>query len=92
MSLLIKNWSEADWKELLKWAKIGANNAMIGEYAEVEELPPHGRLIDASEKIRVQIYDDMTEDYHMVEMTIDDLLSQGWVEANAPIIIEAEEK
>ena len=47
MSLLIKNWSEADWKELLKWAKIGANNAMIGEFTEVEELPPHGRLIDA---------------------------------------------
>ena len=47
MSLLIKNWSEADWKELLKWAKIGANNAMIGEFTEVEEVPPHGRLIDA---------------------------------------------
>ena len=30
MSLLIKNWSLADWKELLMWAKIGANNAMIG--------------------------------------------------------------
>lgn len=46
MSLLIKNWSEADWKELLKWAKIGLNNAMIGEFSEVEEIPPHGRLID----------------------------------------------
>lgn len=54
-------------------------------------VPPHGRLIDASEKIRVQIYDDMTEDYHMVDMTIDDLLSQGWIEANAPIVIEAED-
>ena len=53
-------------------------------------VPPHGRLIDASEKIKVQIYDDMTEDYHMVEMTIDDLLCQGWVEANAPTIIAAE--
>ena len=47
MSLLIKNWSLADWKELLMWAKIGANNAMIGEFSEVEEIPPHGRLIDA---------------------------------------------
>ena len=47
MSLLIKNWQMADWKELLKWAKIGANNAMIGEFTEVEEVPPHGRLIDA---------------------------------------------
>lgn len=47
MSLLIKNWSIADWKELLELAKIGANNAMIGEFTEVEEVPPHGRLIDA---------------------------------------------
>lgn len=54
-------------------------------------VPPHGRLIDASEKIRVQIYDDMAEDFHMVDMTIDDLLSQGWIEANAPTIIPAEE-
>ena len=54
-------------------------------------VPPHGRLIDASEKIRVQMYDDMTEDYHIAEMTIDDLLSQGWVEADAPTIIPAEE-
>ena len=54
------------------------------------EIPPHGRLIDADVKIRVQIYDDMTEDYHMVDMTIDDLLSQGWIEAKAPTIIEAE--
>lgn len=46
MGVYIKNWSLADWKELLKWAKIGANNAMIGEFAEVEEVPPHGRLGD----------------------------------------------
>jgi hypothetical protein len=54
-------------------------------------VPPHGRLIDASEKIKVQMYDDMTEDYRIVEMTIDYLLGQGWVEANAPTIIDAEE-
>lgn len=55
------------------------------------DVPAHGRLIDTSEKIRVQIYDDMTEDFHMVEMTINDLLNQGWVEAVAPTIIPAEE-
>ena len=55
MSLLIKNWSLADWKELLMWAKIGANNAMIGEYAEVEELPPHGDLVDRSEMREIAI-------------------------------------
>ena len=46
MGVYIKNWSLADWKELLKWAKIGANNAMIGEFTEVEEVSPHGDLID----------------------------------------------
>ena len=52
MGVYIKNWSLADWKELLEWAKIGANNAVIGEVTEVEERPPHGRLgdLDAIEK------------------------------------------
>ena len=54
-------------------------------------VPPHGRLIDATERFKVQIYDDMTEDYRMVEMTIDDLLSQSWVDASAPTIIPADE-
>ena len=56
MSLLIKNWSKADWQELLKWAKIGANNAMIGELTEVEEVPvsdaveqPHWNLWELDE-------------------------------------------
>ena len=52
---------------------------------------PHGRLIDASEKIQVQMYDDMTEDYFSAEMTIDDLLShKDWVEADVPTIVPAE--
>lgn len=59
--------------------------------AKAVSVLPHGRLIDASEKIRVQMYDDMTEDYHIADMTIDDLLGQGWVEAAAPTIIPAEE-
>ena len=62
------------------------------DWCPLVPVPPHGRLIDAREKIRVQIYDDMTEDYHIAEMTIDDLLSQGWVEAAAPTIIPAEEE
>ena len=54
---------------------------------------PHGRLIDASEKIGVQMYDDMTEDYYIVEMTIDDLLShKGWVEADVPTVVPASEE
>ena len=57
MGVYIKNWSIADWKELLKWAKIGANNAMIGEFSEVEEVPPHGRLgdLDKLEKMFADI-------------------------------------
>ena len=47
MGVYIKNWSLANWKELLRWAKIGTNNAMIGEFTEVEEIQQHGRLIDA---------------------------------------------
>ena len=64
---------------------------ILFRFWQMDWLPPipHGRLIDASAKIRVQIYDDMTEDYHMAEMTIDDLLCQGWVEANASTIIPA---
>lgn len=54
-------------------------------------VPPHRRLIDASEKIRVQMYDDEHEDFHTVEMTIDDLLSQSWVKAYAYPIIPASE-
>ena len=77
------------------------NTAVLTIYTPIDEpqrsyrlvsVPPHGRLIDASEKIKVQIYDDMTEDYYMVDMTIDDLLSQGWVEANAPTIIPVKEE
>ena len=53
---------------------------------------PHGDLIDASEKIRVQMYNDEHEDFHTVEMTIDDLLSQSWVKAYAFPVIPASEE
>ena len=53
-------------------------------------VPPHGRLIDASESIRVEFYDEEHEDWTRHDMTIDDLLSQSWVDADAPTIIPAE--
>ena len=59
------------------------------EHLTAVPVPPHGDLIDASEKIRVQMYDDEHEDFHTVEMTIDDLLSQSWVKAYAFPIIPA---
>jgi len=62
------------------------------QWCPLIEVPePHGDLIDASEKIRVQMYDDEHEDFHTVEMTIDDLLSQSWVKAYAYPIIPASE-
>lgn len=61
-------------------------------YGVVIVPTPHGRLIDASEKIKVQIYDDQYEEYHLEEMTIDDLLSSGWIEADAPTVIPASEE
>lgn len=89
MSLLIKNWSTDDWKELLKWAKIGANNAMIGEFAEVEELPPHGRLIDADAilgKINAIIYAHPDEADLYEE---DAVIVRDWLRSE-PAIIEAD--
>lgn len=53
-------------------------------------VPEHGRLIDASEEITVQMYDEQHEDWLQVKMTIGDLLSCGWVDANAPTIIPAD--
>lgn len=55
-------------------------------------VPPNGRLIDASEEITVQMYDEQYEDFYQVKMTIDDLLSQSWIDAKAPTVIEAEEE
>lgn len=46
MSILIRGWKMEDWEELVKMARIGANNAMLGINTVVEELPPHGDLID----------------------------------------------
>lgn len=57
----------------------------------VEVPEPHGRLIDASEEIMVQTYDDQYEEWRQTKMTIDDLLCVGWVEAEAPTVIPAED-
>ena len=88
MSLLIKNWSLADWKELLKWAKIGLNNAMIGEFSEVEEIPPHGRLIDADALIReLEITEE--DDHNGATLLMAVFLE---VLKSAPTVIDAEEE
>lgn len=95
MGVYIKNWSWADWKELLKWAKIGANNAMIGEFAEVEETPPHGRLIDADELKDVQQADadffKGSSDYGE-KCRYDEAINAVANIVNAPTIIPASEE
>ena len=88
MSLLIKKWALADWKERLKLARIGANNAMIGEFTEVEEVPPHGRLGDldalkerATKRLYASNHGSMAEAYYAA---IIDLID------SAPTIIPTE--
>ena len=51
----------------------------------IQTLKPHGRLIDASEKVTVH-YDEHIKK----EMTIDELLRLSWIEAKAPTIVPAE--
>ena len=65
----------------------------VGRRTAAHAVPviPHGRLIDASEEIQVQMYDDQHEDFYQVKMTIDDLLSQSWIDAKAPTVIPEEE-
>ena len=101
MSLLIKNWQMADWKELLKWAKIGLNNAMMGEFSEVEEIPPHGRLIDADALMKEFEKAQRTMGQHGQEYSCSFLsssqeISTEWycvedMVENSPTIIPAEE-
>lgn len=73
--------------------KVTPKTTTLSDCPIIEVPEPHGDLIDASEKIRVQMYDDEHEDFHTVEMTIDDLLSQSWVKAYAfPVIPASEEE
>lgn len=63
----------------------------IGTY-EIVPVPDHGRLIDASKRVNVQLYNDETEDYQTVNMSIDDLLDASWIELeDDPTIIPATE-
>lgn len=96
MSVLIKGMEMPDFGEriivLTSSGYVEDVSGTVIQGVEAVSVPDHGRLIDASEKIKVQIYDDMTEDFQKVEMTIDDLLSRGWVEANAPTVIPADKE
>ena len=45
--IYIHNFTKERYEELLMWARVGANNCMIGENTEITVVPDHGRLIDA---------------------------------------------
>ena len=88
-------------KDGVYWCEIGVADdiAMITIHGEdrksfplIPILEPHGRLIDASETVRVQMYDEEHEDFYTEKMTIDDLLGQRWIDAEAPTIIPASEE
>ena len=54
------------------------------------EVPPHGRLIDASEKITVPMYEENYEEWVERKMTIDELLYKDW-DVKATTVIPAED-
>lgn len=89
MEVYIKNWSLANWEELLKWAKIGANNAMIGEFTEVEEVPPHGDLIDRDALIKDGWLNLYKEVIRMGGYAIHELPLKN---PSIPVIIPADDK
>lgn len=84
MSILIRGWKMEDWEELVKMARIGANNAMLGINTVVEELPPHGDLIE-----RDAAFDKIMEHEDGTYVDID-AVDMGLNET--PVIIPAEEE
>ena len=55
-------------------------------------VPDHGRLIDASVRCDVQMYDYQFEAFKIINMSIDDLLDCSWIELEKdPTVIPAEE-
>lgn len=57
---------------------------------KAEEIPvPHGRLIDADERIEVQMYDEEYEEWTLKTTTVADYLC--YASDMAPVIIDAEE-
>lgn len=86
MSVLIKGITKSDFESILTEARYGANNCMIGEYAEVVEIPPHGRLIDADALIETNAE---LADCDFIHPRIGSTLRE--VVEDAPTIIDAEE-
>jgi len=82
MSILIKGMDKEQIEEIFKWARYGKNNSMIGMYAEIISVPPHGRLIDADALMKDgwKLFKQVGSSVH--EMPLNN--------PSIPIIIEAE--
>lgn len=59
MSILINGITAKQLEDVFSWARIGANNCMIGYGVTAIELPDHGDLID-----RVPAIDELRERIH----------------------------
>ena len=94
MSLLIKGMTAEELLDVFQWARIGANNCMIGYSVVATELPDHGDLIDRDALSREMYHEAFETDsalqkwdggcwirYKMFEKHID----------SAPVVIPAEE-
>lgn len=59
-------------------------------YCPLVEVPtPHGNLIDSSQVMDVEIYDENKKDFSYKSMTIEELLNT-WSSVEVPVVIEAE--
>lgn len=53
--IYIHNFTKERYEELLMWARVGANNCMIGENTGITVVPDHGDLIDR-EKLKSKAF------------------------------------
>ena len=92
--IYIHNFTKERYEELLMWARVGANNCMIGENTEITVIPDHGRLIDADELRQAMYHQAFETDSPMQKWD-----SGCWIrykmfeqiEESAPTVIPAEE-
>lgn len=87
--------SDCDYCDLYQRGYCGAKGARVqceeGVDADcplVEVKTPHGRLIDASTKVTVPLYDDMYEEWTEQTMLVEDYLM--WADESVPTVIESE--
>lgn len=89
MSVLISGMTAEELLDVFQWARTGANNCMIGHGVVATELPDHGDLIDESETVEAQYYDDEHEEWSIKTKTVGDVLAEI-CEVPPKVVIPAE--